>query len=1113
MDVVKSFKGLSNWTDFENSQVDLTSKEKGDRFEYITKLYFQLHHKYSTWIKDVWLSHELDTQIKKKLSLDGDIGFDLILRDKLGNYIPVQCKYHSDRSRNVGWKEASTFFGLYNSSEEYQTAYLCSNAYGVSSNFESVNSKPIYRILGLDWSRLDSDFFSLVQQELFGTKAVVEPYSPLPHQSKAISDALTYFNKQKHTRGKLIFPCGSGKSLTGYWLTRDLKSQTTLIAVPSLSLVKQTLDVYLRETVANGLNVEWLCICSDTDIGKSAEVKYSTEDLGIPSTTDPDKIKQWLTDTSGKDRFVFSTYQSGQIIAEVSKSMDLSFDLGIFDEAHKTVGNSDKLFSHLLFAKNINIDKRIFMTATERFYAGSKDEIASMDDVSIYGNVFSKMSFKDAIDSDLLTDYKIITIDIKSAEIAEFIKKNKLVELNPKYGKQAESRSLASMIALRKAMKKLPIKNAVSFHSSIDKARRAITIQGMISSEYDFDDIDTFTVSGKDSVGKRDLTINEFARSNSALITNARCLTEGVDIPKIDCIVFSDPKRSKVDIVQALGRALRKKEGKKWGYVILPVVYDEKTHEIDNDNYKEILSIVRGLAANDERIIEYFKSKTNLIKRSSTEDINEVIEELSESSVVANQLDELRIKIWNGLSRFSWMSFDEAREYAHGLRLNSYNEWLSYFKVHHRPDNLPSSPPVVYSDRWLGWGDFLGTGNVRWGSQEIMSFVEARNYARGLKLSSEREWRSFIKVESLPNDLPRNPAHGYSDEWKGWGDFLGTNRLNTSDFYAQIWSYDKSKEHMIIQKITSQSGFSMYKKSDDFPSEIPRNPALVYGKTGDWISWGHFFNTGRIATNDRVYMSYEKARKWASSLILTSEKDWRLFVKSNPIPHDIPRTPYQVYKDQGWNGFSDFLGYEGQKRIVRENNFSFYRSKARKFCKTHSITVSAQWKSAFREGCLPNEINLSSPDRHFSDDWISWGDFLGSETLSGRDIHKSFKDYADLKSIVGSKSFNTARDYKQYYLSNRPPGWPRDPYKTYSSTNDWVSWGEFLGSGRVSNSLLKSQRLSFEEAKVYVRKRGIKSRKEYHDMLNNNASIPLPKYPNESYKDDGWNGFVDFLKG
>mgnify|MGYP000041130620 CR=1 FL=1 len=313
----------------------------------------------------------------------GDIGFDLILRDKLGNYIPVQCKYHSDRSRNVGWKEASTFFGLYNSSEEYQTAYLCSNAYGVSSNFESVNSKPIYRILGSDWSGLDSDFFSLLQQKLFGTKSAVEPYSPLPHQSKAISEALTYFNKQKHTRGKLIFPCGSGKSLTGYWLTRDLKSQTTLIAVPSLSLVKQTLDVYLRETVANGNSVEWLCICSDTDIGKSAEVKYSTEDLGIPSTTDPDKIKQWLTDTSGKDRFVFTTYQSGQIIAEVSKSMNLSFDLGIFDEAHKTVGNSDKLFSHLLFAKNINIDKRIFMTATERFYAGSKDEIASMDDVSI----------------------------------------------------------------------------------------------------------------------------------------------------------------------------------------------------------------------------------------------------------------------------------------------------------------------------------------------------------------------------------------------------------------------------------------------------------------------------------------------------------------------------------------------------------------------------------------------------------------------------------------------------------------------------------------------------------------------------------------------------------
>ena len=200
---------------------------------------------------------------------------------------------------------------------------------------------------------------------------------------------------------------------------------------------------------------------------------------------------------------------------------------------------------------------------------------------------------------------------LKKSEISDFIKENKLVQLNSKWKKESEARSLASMLALRKAMKRFSIKNAVSFHSSIDKAKRNKDLQDYITETYNYRSIETFTVSGKIPTTKRNDIVQEFARSDKALITNARCLTEGVDVPNIDCIVFADPRRSKVDIVQALGRALRKKEGKDWGYVILPVVYDEKTNEIDNDNFNEILSIVRGLASNDERIVDYFKDKVS----------------------------------------------------------------------------------------------------------------------------------------------------------------------------------------------------------------------------------------------------------------------------------------------------------------------------------------------------------------------------------------------------------------------------------------------------------------------------------------------------------------------
>ena len=278
---------------------------------------------------------------------------------------------------------------------------------------------------------------------------------------------------------------------------------------------------------------------------------YFTENLGVPCQTNPEYIEQWLKENQKHKTIIFTTYQSGRIIAEVSKRLNHSFDVGIFDEAHKTVGSNKKLFSHLLFEENISVNKRIFMTATERFYAGSRDDIISMDDSDLYGDTFAHMSFKEAIDEGLLTDYKVITMDVSKAEIADFIKENDLVQLNSKWKKETESRSLASMLALRKAMKTLPIKNAVSFHSSIEKAKRNKELQEYITSTYNYRPIDTYTVSGKIPTTKRNDIVQEFASSDNALITNARCLTEGVDVPKIDCIVFADPRKSKVDIVQA----------------------------------------------------------------------------------------------------------------------------------------------------------------------------------------------------------------------------------------------------------------------------------------------------------------------------------------------------------------------------------------------------------------------------------------------------------------------------------------------------------------------------------------------------------------------------------
>lgn len=204
------------------------------------------------------------------------------------------------------------------------------------------------------------------------------------------------------------------------------------------------------------------------------------------------------------------------------------------------------------------------MTATERRYQGSSDEVLSMDDATMYGETFEAMSFKEAVESGILSDYKIITTFVTDDEIHKLVKDNVLVKsIGSRQNAESESRALVSLVALRKAMQKYPIKHAVSFHSSIAKASDFQKCQDVFTSKYrEYPPIETFHVFGAMPTAVRSGFVNEFAACEKGLITNAKCLTEGVDVPGIDAVLFADPRRSTVDIVQAVGRALRKKKVK-----------------------------------------------------------------------------------------------------------------------------------------------------------------------------------------------------------------------------------------------------------------------------------------------------------------------------------------------------------------------------------------------------------------------------------------------------------------------------------------------------------------------------------------------------------------------
>jgi len=686
---MENILNIRSWNELkQNILNNSTKKEKGDIFELLTKYYLLINPIYKTKLKEVWLLNEVPTEIKNYINLpDNDEGIDLIAQTKDDEYWAIQCKYRSDEDTSITRDDIATFLDISNNiCKNISHKLVCTTANRQSYKFDKFYDDKITFLLANTWNDLDEEFFNYLNL-LVENKAIhIDPFKPKEHQIRAIENAYNYFEKENNSRGKLIMACGSGKSLTAYWIAQKLQSKTILIAVPSLALIKQTLEVWTRESVANNIDINWLAVCSDDTVSQIDDDIFtsSTKDLGIDVSTDIDYISNWLQNIKHNITIIFTTYQSGKVITEASQKANITYDLGIMDEAHKTVGLKDSLFSHLLFEKNISISKQLFMTATERRYKGTSDEIASMDNIELYGEDFEVLTFKEALESNppILCDYKIIAMMVTKKEIVELIENNNFLKpQNENYTKEIESEMLASTVALHKAIKKYAIKHTISFHSTIERAKFFQTQENIFRKSFsEYTDLDTFHISGKTPTAKRDKIIDTFSKSDNSLITNARCLTEGVDVPNIDCVLFADPRQSTVDIVQATGRALRLAKNKDFGYVLVPIVIDNENiniEDIKNKSFQAVINILRALASSDDRIIDYFQTIDNnkhtiggsLINFDIPIGFNIDIKEFN---------DAIKLSIISKLKKLKWQPFEKGREFAKGLYLKSQKEWKSY---------------------------------------------------------------------------------------------------------------------------------------------------------------------------------------------------------------------------------------------------------------------------------------------------------------------------------------------------------------------------------------------------------------------------------------------------
>ncbi|MEI6654577.1 MAG: DEAD/DEAH box helicase family protein [Verrucomicrobiota bacterium] len=1075
-----ALRGCASWQDIQNKWSGYGEKLKGDLFEQLVKAYLQLEPEYASKLKHVWLYREVPQSVACKLNLPAtDQGIDIVAQTHDGEFWAIQCKYRQANDCSLTWREISTFTGLaFGVCDGFAFGIICSTTERIT---HLLKKQQRIGFCALDiWQALDTVFLTRLRAHLAHKPGALKPLRPHPHQKGAVKDGHEHFVIGKARRGKLIMPCGSGKSLTSYWIAGKLAARRIVIAVPSLALIRQTLKVWLRETMANHQAVDWICVCSDVSAGRIE--RYDTpvlrQDLGVPCLTDPDEIAAWLKRKHRGLSVVFTTYQSGEALAKAARAAKFRFDLGIMDEAHKTVGDSGKLFSHLLHDANLSIRRRLFMTATERRYAGQSDTVLSMDDPAIYGETFHLLSFKRAMEYDppILSDYNIISIAVSRQEVADLIRNNAFVrpDAGP-WNDEIEADMLASLIALRKAMMKYPIRHAVSFHGSIQRAELFQTHNDAFSKAFrKFGKLETFHVSGKTPTGTRARIIGDFARADHALITNARCLTEGVDVPGIDCVLFADPRRSAVDIVQAVGRALRPAPNKQFGYVIVPILHDTDATAEDlfkSTAFKEILTTLRALAANDDRIIEYFRAVSQGQQRKGGGSVEFNIDErLAKRIDLTEFVREIELKCWDRLAKLSWRPFGEAREFARGLGLRNLTQWNEYCKGNlpekgSLPPDIPAFPKRTYCDTgWISWGDWLGTGNIAPSLRKYRSFQSARAFVRSLSLKSNIEWNEYCKgnrpeIVTLPLDIPAYTNQTYAENgWAGMGDWLGSG--NIAPQLRQFRSFQEARSFAHGLGLKSQGEWKDFCQGNMpekgiLPSDIPTNPNKTYADTG-WAGMGDWVGTGTIAPMRRQFRSFQKARSFARSLGLKSQAEWDQLCKGalpgrGSVPTDIPKNPKGTYANKGWIGYGDWLG---TGNIA--DQFRKYRSfkDARAFVRSLALKNVTEWR-AYCKGNLPSDIP-AGPMRTYADKgWAGMGDWLGTGNISP--VQRKFRPFHEARAFargLGLKSQTEWFEYRKGRLPKKvalPSDIPAAPEGTYADKG-WAGYGDWLGTGKIAKA-------------------------------------------------------------
>jgi len=608
---------VQTWDDIKPKFDEWVKKDKklgGTLFEVFCKYFFLTEPTFKDEYKNVWLFNEVPYSFKTKLGFsDVEYGIDLILENEDGLIVGVQSKYRTLVERKIYWSK-DKLANLVAYGNKCDRLIVFSNVQEIDNQTDkSINQKVLLEQL----DSIENSTFRDIESLLKGlTPNNFKKFNPLPHQELAINKVDKHF--KNNDRAQLILPCGAGKSLTSLWIKEKLNPVNTIVLVPSLALLRQMKNEWAKHKKTK---YKYLCVCSEKDIDRDAQLtEFSLAEIGGNVSLNPAVIVNFLKNNNAKSKIIFSTYQSLQ---EVEKATNLipnfKFDLAICDEAHKTAGNKQKVFGIIHEDFRIGVVKRLYMTATPRVASQQLknllgDKIKFLYDMSnerVYGKEAHRMSFAEAI-PEILCDYKIIGIGVSDIEVKKFLDQRNFVTNDETIDEYAHN------YALKIAMEKYKAFHALSFHHTVKGSKSFSERHANLFG----DSIFSKFVSGNQSSGVRQSILKEFSKRDIGIVANARCLTEGVDVPTIDLIYFCDPKNSKVSIVQAAGRALRKdRTGKKTlGYIVVPIFHrleNEIEKAVDQSVFKNVIQVIRSLCDHDERLqaeindIAFKKGKKN----------------------------------------------------------------------------------------------------------------------------------------------------------------------------------------------------------------------------------------------------------------------------------------------------------------------------------------------------------------------------------------------------------------------------------------------------------------------------------------------------------------------